>query len=79
MGRRCAGRIDPAIGIKRVLKKTDHQYARVITERRFGTIAMVDIKVNDCHALKSACVERMTRCDGDIIEQENPIDASGVA
>ena len=44
----------------------------VAAEHRIGAVAVVDVPVDDRHALDSQAVLRMTRGDGDVAEQAEP-------
>lgn len=58
--------------IVRVLENAAHQHARIVPEHGLGTVAMVNIKIDDGYPLQAAPFQRMGRGNRDIVEQTEP-------
>lgn len=52
-----------------MLEEAAHQHALVVRERRFGTVAVMHVEVDDRDALEPVHVERMPRRDRDVVEE----------
>lgn len=51
-----------------MLEDAIHQYAGLVAENHFGAVAMVDIRVDDCHALQVVILQYVTCGHGHVAE-----------
>src|SRR5665213_1913610 len=65
------GTVRAAVGIERMLEKTRHKDTILPLQRAehiFGAVAMVDVEVDHRHALQTLFLQRISRRDGNIID-----------
>ena len=52
-----------------MLEDADHQHALVAGDDVLGAVAVVHVEIDDRHALQAAHIERVARCDRDVVEE----------
>ncbi len=61
--------VGAAVRIERMLEKAAHQHARIARKRSFRAVAVMHVEIDDRDALQAVHFQRMTRRDGDIVEE----------
>ena len=64
-----AGLSSARVGIERVLERRDHQHPRIGGEDVLGAVAVMDVEIDDRHALDAMGGQRVRGADRDVVEQ----------
>ena len=63
------GIVGTTVGIERVLENTAHQHLVVALENILGTVTVMNIEVDDRHALKPMHLDRMRSSNSNVVEE----------
>jgi hypothetical protein len=64
-----AGLSTPEYGYSGVLERRHHQHPRIIGKDVFGAVAMMDVEIDDRHALDAVDRQRVRGADRDVVEE----------
>ena len=61
--------VEARIGIERMLERRHHQHPRIAREDVLGAVAVMDVEIDDRHALDPVDLERVRRAHRDVVEE----------